>query len=279
MALTIPEGWRKTQGQVYHNGRVLVAPDGEVLEVLVASRPIFKETGWEPLEREKRAKGTPTQDAGEKARRRATRALYLCARCNSDLDVFFTLTLDPEKTDRYDYKTNVRKLGQWLDNRCRRRGLKYLAVPEHHQDGAIHFHGLANSTALRLVDSGHRDKRGRTVYNIADWAIGFSTATYLSSHEAAAAYCSKYITKAVQAGTIGGRYWYHGGALASPRVLLFDGRPSPDAKKVEIQEAGLTLWYGGAPDGMEALRSDSGSDPGRYAVGRYDLEGFKEVLL
>ena len=244
----------RTRGEVLHNGRVILSPTGEVLEVCTASRPIFRDTGFDPLPTQKSPASTqkspaPTQKSPESSQRGARRArkdLFLCAACNPDLDCFVTFTQSPEKVaDRYDYKEAVKRLGVWLDNRVRRRGLKYIFVPELHQDGAIHWHGLCNSAALRLVDSGHRDRKGRTVFNLSDWTVGFSTATLVGEHLAACRYVTKYIAKGLQAGTIGGRYWLHGGKLARPIVHLFDTeRPLPGAMAYDVPDAGLRLWYG-----------------------------------
>lgn len=244
----------RTRGEVMHNGRVILSPTGEVLEVCTASRPIFRDTGFDPLptqkspaSTQKSPKGTQSSpESAAKAARRARKELFLCAACNPDLDTFVTFTQAPDKVvDRYDYKEAVRRLGRWLDNRVRRRGLKYIFVPELHQDGAIHWHGLCSSAALRLVDSGHKDKRGRVIFNVQDWTFGFTTATLVSDHLAACRYVTKYITKGMGAGTIGGRYWLHGGRLARPIVHLFDTeQPLPGAEAYDVPEAGLRLWYG-----------------------------------
>ena len=244
----------RTRGEVMHNGRLLLSPSGEVLEVCTASRPIFRDTAFDPLSTQKNPastqkspKGThPSPESAAKAARRARKELFLCAACNPELDCFVTFTQAPDKVaDRYDYKAAVRRLGVWLDNRVRRRGLKYIFVPELHQDGAIHWHGLCSSAALRLVDSGHKDKRGRVIFNVSDWTFGFTTATMVSDHLAACRYVTKYIAKGMQGGTIGGRYWLHGGQLARPIVHLFDTeRPLPGAAAYDVPEAGLRLWYG-----------------------------------
>src|SRR5699024_1650536 len=157
-----------------------------------------------------------------------------------------TLTQAPDKVgDRYDYKEAVRRLGRWLDNRVRRRGLKYIFVPELHQDGAVRWHGLCSSAALRLVDSGHKDRRGRPIFNLEDWTVGFTTATMVGEHMAACRYVTKYIGKGMTGGTIGGRYRLHGGRLARPIVRLFDTERSlPGAMAYDVPEAGLRLWYG-----------------------------------
>ena len=112
--------------------------------------------------------------------------------------------------------------------------------PELHKDGSFHFHFLCNASALKLVDSdtvivkGHKkpiknktaDRYGvplderRTVYNISDWSLGFTTAvkTY-GSIEAVAHYIGKYITKS-EGGKVGGRWYYSGGKLQRP-VLTY----------------------------------------------------------
>lgn len=244
----------RTRGEVMHNGRLLLSPAGEVLEVCTASRPIFRDTAFDPLftqkspdSTQKSPKGTQSSpESAAKAARRARKELFLCAACNPELDCFVTFTQAPDKVcDRYDYKESVRRLGRWLDNRVRRRGLKYIFVPELHQDGAVHWHGLCNAASLRLVDSGHKDRRGRTIYHVEDWTLGFTTATLVGEHMAACRYVTKYIGKGMTGGTIGGRYWLHGGRLARPIVHLFDSeRPLPGAMAYDVPDAGLRLWYG-----------------------------------
>lgn len=155
----------------------------------------------------------------ERAKRRARVAVRDLGLCN-DFRYFVTLTLDKEKIDRYDPKEVVRHLNHWLDNNVRRRGLRYVLVPEHHKDGAIHFHGFFND-ALEAVDSGHKDRDGHTVYNLPGWGWGFSTAIELYGERAAAvAYCCKYIAKAQE--KIGGRWYYSGGDLRKPAVEWCD---------------------------------------------------------
>lgn len=152
-----------------------------------------------------------------RSQRRAKKAVFdLCA-CNPDLDLFCTFTIDREKLDRYDYTAIMKKLKNFLDNRVRRKNLKYVLVAELHKDGAIHFHALCNSAALDMVDSGKVDKRGNKVYNLPEWSWGFTTAirTYGDSRSGVCAYITKYITKSDE--KVGGRWYYHGGDLRKPR--------------------------------------------------------------
>lgn len=188
-----------------------------------------READYELLEREAiqdedgseaRARAERTARASrERAQRRARVAVRDLGLCN-DWEYFVTLTLDPARINRYDPAEVVRHLNHWLDNRVRRDGLCYVLVPEHHRDGAIHFHGFFNG-ALAAVDSGHKDKRGHTVFNLPAWGWGFSTAIRLYGERAAAVgYCCKYIAK--QQEKIGGRWYYSGRALRRPEVSWSD---------------------------------------------------------
>lgn len=183
--------------------------------------------------------------------RRAKKAVRDIARSN-DWTYFVTLTLDPDKVDRYSVDEVWKHLRHWLGNNVRRKGLTYLLVLEHHKDGALHAHGLFND-ALDAVDSGTMSLPGRkapvkvrsqaqkeaferigghVVYNLPSWGWGFSTAIKLyGERDAAINYICKYIGKEMsgadgtQFGTpekIGGRWYYSGGALQRPTVEWFD---------------------------------------------------------
>ena len=155
----------------------------------------------------------------ERAQRRARVAVRDLGLSN-DWAYFVTLTLDAQRIDRYDPVEVVKHLNHWLDNRVRRDGLAYVLVPEHHKDGAIHFHGFFND-ALSVVDSGHHDQGGHPVFNLPAWGWGFSTAIALYGEGAAAvAYCCKYVAK--QQEKIGGRWYYSGGKLRRPAVEWCD---------------------------------------------------------
>ena len=155
-----------------------------------------------------------------KGRSRAKKRFFDAMMADPELDAMVTLTFSPDKVERTSYAEIIKKLSVWLDNRVRRKGLKYLLVPEYHKDGvSIHFHGFMNSNSLKLVDSGHKQK-GRKVYNVKDFDFGFTTAVMLDGNrERAAYYCYKYITK--ETVRIGGRYVLQGGAIAKP-LYVYD---------------------------------------------------------
>lgn len=160
------------------------------------------------------AEGASAESIG-KGRRRSRRRFFDLIQCNHDLDVMVTFTVSAERADRCDYNDIMSKLNYWLSNRVQRNGLKYILVPEYHADGvAIHFHGFMNREALKLKDSG-RKRKGRRVYNVVDYPLGWSTAVKLDEGRAYASwYCYKYITKADE--RIGGRYMLSGGKLNKP---------------------------------------------------------------
>ncbi len=159
---------------------------------------------------------------------RAKKRAFDLMACNPDMNLFCTFTLDATKISRTEWGEIIKRLNVWLDNRVRRQGLKYVLVPEYHADGsAIHFHGLMNEAALKIVNSGVKHG-GKVVYNIADWKYGFTTAKRVGKsekdHTSVCKYIFKYMTKAAAIlrenpdadVRIGGRYFLHGGKLAEP---------------------------------------------------------------
>ncbi len=208
------------------------------------------ETDGEPIDRDANAAACHAASI-RRSVRRAKKAVRDIARSN-DWTYFVTLTLDPDKVDRYSVTEVWKHLRHWLGNNVRRKGLIYLLVLEHHKDGALHAHGLFND-ALEAVDSGTMSLPGRkapvkvrsqaqkeaferigghVVYNLPSWGWGFSTAIKLyGEKDAAISYVCKYIGKEMtgadgaQFGTpekIGGRWYYSGGDLQRPTVEWFD---------------------------------------------------------
>lgn len=172
----------------------------------------------------------------KKSWNRARQQCYDYLMCNPDLDTFCTFTVDPKSHNSYSYDDLVGRLSVWLDNRVRRHDLKYILVPERHQSGAIHFHGITNRAGLRLVPSGYwkvgkytlewekiaksRRNEAQEIFNVSDLKLGFSTAVIIEgecAQEKVSKYIWKYMTK--QGGQkIGGRFYLHGGDLQKPRL-------------------------------------------------------------
>ncbi len=155
-------------------------------------------------------------DNAQRAFNRAKKRVFELLCSNSDLNMFVTVTVN---FGADNYQETVRRLGQWLDNQVRRKGLRYILVPEYDDVGRrLHFHGVMNESALTLVNSGLR--RGRkAIYNVTSWRQGYTTAVRIGRNNAdwqrVAKYIADYMLKATY-GKIGGRYYLHGGHLAEP---------------------------------------------------------------
>jgi len=223
---------RKSSHEIISNTIMYRYPCGNV-DILCSSDRIFIPEGYEdaadwgrkgpaPSKREKGKKADG--DDAARSMRRARSKLRRLALAN-DFRYFVTLTLDPEKIDRYNGAAVTKALSTWCDNMVRRNGLRYILVPEQHKDGAFHFHGFLAGDGLRLIDSGVKWD-GRPVYNLPQWTLGYTTAQELyGEYSAAVAYCCKYIGKQQGQRPLG-RWYYSGGGLKEPtkEYLIMDYR-------------------------------------------------------
>lgn len=143
----------------------------------------------------------PTEDEiegrFEQSISRTRSTIFELAMCN-DFTHFCTFTIDPEKRDSYDLRGLHKALAQFIRDQNRTRSLvnriRYLIIPEQHQSGAWHFHGLiAGLTKADLTINGN---------GYLDWSayrkrFGFFSCEKIKSHEACSKYVTKYITKDV----------------------------------------------------------------------------------
>lgn len=237
---------RRSMSDLKHNAIVYSYTNGVV--DIIHTTGHFMEAGWEEAGAKPTAKPRRSREKGKvaegddltKSMSRARAKLRRLALAN-DFKYFVTLTLDPEKIDRDDGAAVAKALGRWADNMVRRKGLKYILVPELHKKGGIHFHGFMNDP-VEVVDSGTiklpgakkpRKPRsqaqraewlaggGQVVYNLPQWSLGFSTALELwGEYPNAVAYVCKYIGKDKQRPM--GRWYYSGGDLAEPTKVYAD---------------------------------------------------------
>lgn len=130
------------------------------------------------------------------SQKRTVNEIYNITRSNS-WDYFITLTFNRQRVNRYDFDTVVESAGKYFNflRKVYDNDLKYFLVPEKHKDGAWHIHGLVASDKITIVDSGHIDKKGRTIYNMPHYILGWSDATRISNQFAACSYMTKYVTK------------------------------------------------------------------------------------
>ncbi len=153
---------------------------------------------------------TPLMDivTVQKSKLRTRRVIRDYVMCN-DFDWFITFTFDPKKVNRYDVTTTSLRMMAWLRRQyAKNANFKYILVPEHHKDGAIHFHGLISNPPFHLKQS-HVVRNGRRVYNIPLYRYGFTDAEQLDpkDKEKAVNYISKYITKDMVVMPNKRRYW------------------------------------------------------------------------
>lgn len=140
---------------------------------------------------------------------RARSTIYELALCNQ-WDFFCTFTLNPKKYDRYDLQKYRSDLSRWIRNQRRSTGddIAFLLVPEMHKDGAWHLHGFVRGLSLENVEPFRLDQKlpnyirdklseGSEVFNWPAYSekFGFCDLERVRSHERAAKYVTKYISK------------------------------------------------------------------------------------
>ncbi len=167
-----------------------------------------------------------------RAPRRAKVNVFDIIMCNPELDTFCTFTYAPDKVeDRFDYTACYDLLRPWLSNRVQRNGLLYvITFEEHPSSGALHFHAVMNSSALKLERARYEktgrpvSRKGKPLYHIVDWPLGFTTAQVIGGTEDDRTAVSKYIFKYMSKTNkkIGGRYALTGGKLRHPMYTYGD---------------------------------------------------------
>ena len=273
------------------NARITIYSDGEVADARVTSRNIFRTPGWEKMDKHdyiekckdmmpnddylkicdtgsvpawllaterhinRKQKTDRKNENVERSRRRAKQHIYNYIRDNRKLDMFCTMTIAPEHSERFNPDELGKKLHDYLSHRVSRRGLQYVAVYEYHKhDNALHVHMLCNQSALKLQRAinyrtgkklSHQDKHGHwhAIYNVSDWHLGFTTAIKCyGNRDAVAHYISKYVSKSEK--KIRGRWYMHSHNLTYPTYQYYQC----DYAKVEgnvqnIEHANLHIKY------------------------------------
>lgn len=135
--------------------------------------------------------------------RRSRQNLYDICRCN-DFKYFVTWTLDQDKIERLNDNKVKRKFTQF-QNYLRKKfpNMYYVAVPEYHKKGGLHFHLLIGGVTmdeLKAVPALSKKgrlifKKGKQIFNVERWKLGYSTLSVIDNSEATKHYICKYITK------------------------------------------------------------------------------------
>lgn len=142
--------------------------------------------------------------------KRAKEVVFDLARSNS-FEWFITLTFG-SGVDRFDYESCCDEIKKYT-NYLSKRGCRWIIVPEQHENGAWHFHGLlAGPVKAVRATNAHTgqllvDNHGREVYNLTDYKSGFTTAVKLDGSPKVATYLTKYYTKDMAIPKGKKRYW------------------------------------------------------------------------
>lgn len=126
------------------------------------------------------------------------------ALCN-DFEYFATFTLDKNKYDRYNLPKFIKDLGQFIrDYRKKyKANIQYILIPEQHQDGAWHMHGLfmgIKQEHLKNFDyipgaPGKLRNKGYYNFVLYEKKFGFNSLGKIKDNDKVANYIAKYITK------------------------------------------------------------------------------------
>lgn len=173
---------------------------------------------------------------------------------NNSFDKFWTLTFDPKicgASDDYRFA----EMEKWLRKMRDTYGkFNYLAVPERHKSGQIHWHMMTGYFEPKLIDSG-KEYRNTPIYNCPEWEFGFTNIQSVRSKKKISNYVSKYITKDLMdspARRNKKKYWASR-SLELPGVFSISeevfGLPQPGfeseiCKIYEMEKADFTKYFG-----------------------------------
>lgn len=142
---------------------------------------------------------------------------------SNNFDLFVTFTFN---SNRHDINACKKRLSKWLKNQREiRDNFHYLIVPEFHKDGkSLHFHALFKgyngillpacknkAPTATYCNQKHKHsivtQRGKTIYNLKSYQLGFTNATYIKDRTKLSSYVKKYITKDMPIFNNKKRYW------------------------------------------------------------------------
>ena len=143
------------------------------------------------------------EDNIERSIRRTRKALkdYILNN-KKEKSLFVTLTNgDQSVIDDELFSKQIRKK---MKNFKSRYGIEYILVPEPHETGRLHFHGILYNVPDEWLSEARSPKTGRLVktkkglqvYNLPKFdKNGYTTVTKITDYERSATYMLKYITK------------------------------------------------------------------------------------
>lgn len=161
-------------------------------------------------------------DNEKRSVRRSRTTVKDYVKTNSDLKYFVTYTLAPDKINRYGEKEIYKKIRNWLSDRVKLEGLKYILVPEKHKDGAWHFHGFVNKPL--------------------EWKYGFCKTIEMDRGELGEVinYAISYVRKGME--MFNGRRYLHSQNLSKPGKIYSNVDFDKElGRLVELEELGIKM--------------------------------------
>ena len=189
---------------------------------------------------------------------RRTKILMNMLLSMNDFDWFWTLTFDKEKIDRTNAEEVFNCYKKYINNiKHKYSSFKYMTFPEQHEDGCFHFHMLTAGLTpkqMGLVNSGKvccswatkitkyhtvekikccskeyfektkhlhelKETDGETIYNVTNFAYGFTTVSRIVSRERCNSYVKKYVEKALGSTEVFKKRFYYSSNLNVPAVV------------------------------------------------------------
>ena len=198
--------------QLYLQNYISIKRLGDYIKIV--RLPVCRQAGFDKGNMRSSSDNKDEADSskGEKLSNSISRArskIFEYAMCNP-FDHFVTLTLSPEKYNRYDLDSFYKDFSQFIRNQRRLHNIniQYLYIPELHMDNAWHLHGLSmgiDKSLLRLFTNNeqlpynilNKLEQGRLIYDWPDYAKRFGYVTFepIRDKEAVSKYITKYIGK------------------------------------------------------------------------------------
>lgn len=206
--------------QYVENPPVLVGPDYRIMHYTGGIYKVIKFKNPRPVgflrPKKVKVKSDDEVKKPDSSVSRARRNVLELALCN-DWKYFCTFTLDKEKYDRFNLEAWKKDFTQWIRDqrkKCKKLRLdvdfKFLLVPELHEDGAWHMHGLLGDIQPLTIPFYCERQQGMKVPDklvdggYFDWPdyrnkFGFCSLGLIKNKVATAFYVTKYISKGMQA--------------------------------------------------------------------------------
>lgn len=143
--------------------------------------------------------------------------------CNS-WQYWCTFTISPERFDRYNLGTYQKAFSEFLHNFNKKRTSKitFVLVPEMHEDGAWHMHGLLSGFEAGDL---YENRFGYLGWKAYEERFGYISMSPVRDVEKTASYALKYMTKdkAKNVAELGGHLYYSSHGLKTAETI-FRGR-------------------------------------------------------